>query len=51
MQTLTYRGVLEEMVAELAERRRTRAAYLALARAILNDDHNRTTETEQDAAA
>ncbi len=38
MQTLSYSVVVEELVAELAERRRAHAAYLALARAILRDD-------------
>ena len=42
MHILTSRGVVEEMTAELANRRRDRlrshTAYLALARAILSDD-------------
>jgi hypothetical protein len=38
MTALSTHSVVDRMVAQLAERRRTRAAYLALAQAILSDD-------------
>jgi hypothetical protein len=55
MQDLTYHGVVDQLVRELSERRRTtsgrRAAYAALVRAILKDRSNRhqvSSECERD---
>lgn len=42
MKTLSTERVLEQMTTELAARRRTRAAYLALAKVILYGDEQQT---------
>jgi hypothetical protein len=46
MNAFSRQAVVDQLTAQLAERRRTasgrRAAYLALAQAILNDEHDLT---------
>ena len=49
--SLNYQGVVEQMTAELAERRRSRmqirAAYVALAQAILADEPRQTEQLSE----